>query len=74
MGVTTDFLVNTRGPGMCLRSFRDDPEKPLLVTKLCLCLVNRKWKMFAPEIRHFVQSIQAFNLTLQSDAELSDMV
>lgn len=29
-------------------------------------------KMFAPEIRHFVRSIQAFNLTLQSDAELSD--
>ena len=29
-------------------------------------------KMFAPEIRHFVRSIQAFNLTLHSDAELSD--
>lgn len=41
-GVTTDFLVNTRGPGMCLCSFRDDPGKPLLVTKLCLCLeMNR---------------------------------
>lgn len=29
-------------------------------------------KMFAPEIRHFVQHTQAFNLILQSDAELSD--
>lgn len=29
-------------------------------------------KMFAPGIRHFVRSVQAFNLTSQSDAELSD--
>lgn len=70
----TDFLINTPWSRMPLCKFLEKIPKSLLqATRPRVRLeMSGVRKMFAPEIRYFVEYLGAFHVTLKSGTELPD--